>query len=422
MLSILLCCIAPLQGATITHGPFVGHVDTQSMHLWARVSEPGLYHLVVTPRGKGSGQSRSFPARATEESDLTLHWKVGSLETDHEYRCAVLDAGREIGTRPTLRVRTAPGLRAKRVALAFGSCASERRFPEQGVWSQMRASGVQALVLLGDTPYIDSTDLAVQRARYGEFFGQPALNLSLRGLPIYATWDDHDFGRNDTDGRLAGKENSRRAFIENHALQSYGNGETGIYTSFRRGPVEVFLLDTRWYSGTEPSAFDPAKLTLLGAAQWNWLMEGLSKSDAPFKILACGMIWNGATRPFKTDHWDHYPHERAGLMQFLGVSGIRGVVLIGGDIHRSRVLQYPAEQGAGYVITELITSPMANSVIALANAPSEHLRWDAGLPQTWLRIVVDAARSDALMTAEFWNVESGGIVHEVTLRASELAR
>jgi alkaline phosphatase D len=61
-----------------------------------------------------------------------------------------------------------------------------------------------AVVLRGDCPYIYSTDLGVQRRRYGKSAAVSELADLLRSHPFYATWDDHDFGANDTNGLLPG--------------------------------------------------------------------------------------------------------------------------------------------------------------------------------------------------------------------------
>lgn len=280
--------------------------------------------------------------------------------------------------------------------LAFGSCASDAKFPVQPIWELMRQARPDAVVLLGDTPYIDSTDLDVQRARYRAFFTREDVATLRRAVPFYCTWDDHDFGTNDCDGRIEGKENSRRAFVEAHPERECGVDGEGVFVRFRQGPVEVFLLDTRWFMRTEPSPCGDG-LTLLGRKQWDWLLAGLRASTAPFKILACGMVWNDAVRPFKTDHWGAFPAERAALFAFLGQARIGGVVLVGGDIHRSRLIRHATRETVGYELTELITSPLAQSVIALADAPHPGLVWDAGVEQTCL--VIEATRT--VLTARF---------------------
>jgi alkaline phosphatase D len=274
--------------------------------------------------------------------------------------------------------------------------------------------GAEAIVLLGDMPYIDSTELAVQRRRYREFYSVPDVSAALGKVPFYATWDDHDFGRNDTNGLLPGKENSRQAFLENHANPSYGEDGVGIYTHFRRGPVDVFLLDARTFAGTEPSPFDAEKTSLLGAAQWKWLERELAASTAPFKILATGMIWNGATRPGKKDHWMTYPHERQAVFDYIGEKRISGVVLVGGDIHRSRALRYPTTESAGYELTELITSPLANTVIEAANAPSPHLLHDVGQKETFLLVTVDMTAKPPTLVGKCMNA-AGEELFEVAL-------
>ncbi|MDP6410005.1 MAG: alkaline phosphatase D family protein [Planctomycetota bacterium] len=397
-----LLLLAPFQDAPpgLSHGPFLGHVDVDRGTIWARASAPGDYVLAVTTDG---GERRALAATAAEEHDLCLRWDVDGLVADGAYACTIRPAAAEESACEPFVLRTPPAHDTRRVTrIAFGSCAHEGRFPIQPIWSRIARSNAEVMVLLGDTPYIDSTDLTVQRRRYREFYGAlPQMQALLRHTPFYATWDDHDFGRNDTTGILPGKENSRRAFIEYHANAGYGSGDEGIFTRFRRGAIEVFLLDTRWFAGTEASPYDEGRNGLLGTRQWKWLEQELRASGATFKVLACGMIWNGATRPGKRDHWGTYPGERQAVFDLVGEHSIPGVVLVGGDIHRTRALRYPTTESAGYELFEFITSPMANTVIAAANAPSEHLLHDAGVQQTFLLLTADTTAEPATLSARF---------------------
>jgi alkaline phosphatase D len=110
-----------------------------------------------------------------------------------------------------------------------------------------------------------------------------------------------------------------------------------------------------------------------------------------------------------------YPHEREALFRYIGEAGVTGVALVGGDIHRTRALRYPTTTTAGYDLTELITSPMANSVIEAANAPSPYLLYDVGDEQTYMRVTADRET----LRAEFRSV--GGATHyTVTLAAQDL--
>ena len=86
-----------------------------------------------------------------------------------------------------------------------------------------------------------------------KFWGTLPAGVLAKSIPFWNTWDDHDFGRNDSDGRVIGKENIRQA----SALANYGEQGEGIYTKFRHGPVEVWMIDGRWFSQTNPSWADP---------------------------------------------------------------------------------------------------------------------------------------------------------------------
>ena len=426
LLSLLgrpLASLAPAHGAVValdqganapTHGPVLGHLTPTSVRVWARFPRSGSYELVVA----GHGGEIAATVEAAPDRDHTAVWTIDGLEPGREYRYEIRQDGRTMFAGNSARFltplpQTAPGV----TRLAVGSCAREEE-GDRTVWRRMAALDPHAVVLLGDTPYIDSTDLAVQRTRYGEFVAVQEFTELLRSRPLYATWDDHDFGRNDSDGRLGGKENARQAFLEYHANPSYGDGDEGIYTSFRLGGVEVFLLDTRWFAGTGPSPIADG-LTMLGPRQWEWLRDGLRASDAPFKVLASGLVWNGAVRPGKPDHWDTYPAEREALFRFLGEERISGVVLAGGDVHRTRVLRYPTEEVVGYALTELITSPIHDGVIVEANAPHPALVFDSGTPHAFLLLTIDTTVQPATLHASFQD-GTGIELYTLTLDAAAL--
>ncbi|MBK7877575.1 MAG: alkaline phosphatase D family protein [Planctomycetes bacterium] len=300
--------------------------------------------------------------------------------------------------------------------LAVGSCANEKLGETNPAWKALLAAKPDALLLLGDTPYIDTTELDVQRRRYREFYSNPDLAALMQVTPTWATWDDHDFAGDGADGTAKGKENARRAFVEYHALASYGERDQGIYTRFQLGAADVFVLDTRWFSGTEPSFADATKPTLLGKQQWEWLTRGLKESTAPFKLLACGMVWNGAVRPNKPDYWMAYPHERQALFDFVAKEKIAGVVLVSGDIHRSRVYAFPPENtGVPYPLHELVTSPLGNHPMDAANVASKDLVFDSGDKHQFLLLDVERER----LVARF-HAAARGEVHRLELAHDDL--
>ena len=365
-------------------GPMLGDLTADSVRIWLRTAAPRS--SVVEIKDADGEIVRRCPLQTTAESDHTGILEVLDLAPAARFTFSI-----DGKTDPDWWFRTRP---ASDVAcrIAFGSCADEGD-GSASVWRRMEGDEVTALVLLGDTPYIDTTDLARQRSRY-RAFAQPADFARLVShVPVYSTWDDHDFGRNDTDGNLPGKENSRQAVTEYRPNPSFGENGEGIYTNFRQGPVEVFLLDARWFARTEGDLSAP---TLLGARQWAWLERSLAASTAPFKVLACGMVFNGSVRPFKTDCWGVYPAEYDRLIDLIARVKSQGVVLVSGDVHWSRVIRHDTKDRLGYDLMEFVTSPIHEKLIPAANPPHPGLVFSVGEINSFL--LVDAVTADDAST------------------------
>jgi len=406
--------------------PMLGEVTHERASVWARAAGEGeVYFSVYEMTAEGEpvyGMKVEGKVVAGAANDLCVRIDVRGLEPATEYGYEIFaDAAR---TQPvdggfffTLPDPAKPSV----VRMAIGSCANydlkKGPPPEGDVWSAIGAEEPTVLALIGDTPYIDSTELKVQREKYRMFFEPGSMRGLRRNVALMAVWDDHDFGKNDTDGRLKGKENARQAFIEYHAQSEYGDGAEGIYSRQRVGGMDVFAIDARWFSNRDEKK-------LLGEKQWQWLEKGLKESDAPFKVLMTGMIWNEAVRPLKTDYWAFYAQERKRLFAFIQKEDIHGVVLVGGDIHRSRHLKHPSSAtGVGYPLHEIITSPLGPNVHANAKVDHPALMWDAGEPFAFCVIEADTnvheSHPEPTLRVMWKNVK-GTVMNEVMMKESEL--
>ncbi len=397
-------------------GPLLGHVDHETAMIWYRPVKEGRYVAQITEAG--SDAKRELAAVAKADNDLCVSWRFDKLKAGTEYRYRILQNGQAVVDDEIHRIRTAPSPgAASRTALVLGSCASSTKFFE--IWERIHNLKPDGMVLLGDTPYIDTVNVKVNRDKHRQFLAMPTLARMGADTPIWGTWDDHDFGANDSDGRIKGKEGIRKVFTEYRTHTSYGDGKEGIYTRFRRGPVEVFMLDPRYFAQTEPSPVDPDKPSCLGKTQWNWLLRNLKASTATFKILASGMIWDDKKNREKDD-WHTYEHEREALFDFIGKNKIGGVILIGGDIHVCRHLHYPTQQRIGYDLHQFIISPLHDSVIRSLNVPHPNLLWGEPLPNMFLHMVCDGTASPPTLTAKWIDI-TGKVHREVKLTATDLA-
>jgi alkaline phosphatase D len=411
--NLAFACTPQAQEASVStpveapsHGPFTGHVGANDAILWMRSANKGLFDLHIKKAESEGAELLTLQAQAVEEQDFCVRWRVPGLKAQTTYSYSIYEQI-DPNSQPAELVAgpftftTAPDDDSQApVRIVFGSCADEDEATGK-VWQQMALAKAEVVVLMGDTPYIDSTDTARQRQRYREFAAHAPMAQVLHNTPWYGTWDDHDFGRDGANGNIKHKQRVRQVFMEYHANPFYGENDAGVYMSFRRGPVETFVLDTRWFSNTEPSQFDKDQPTLLGAAQWAWLEAGLRDSNAPVKVIVSGMIFNDAVRPNKPDYWGAYPAERRGLFELIGRHKVKGVLLISGDIHRSRVIKHHCASMSGYDIFELISSPMHHRIIKSANAPHPGLLWDMGLKNSFLLLHVNRTEGAAEAIGQF---------------------
>jgi alkaline phosphatase D len=162
-------------------GPILGHSDETSAMIWMRAAAPGEFTLEVTP--DAGGKPVLIPKTATLKDDLCLHWQVTGLQPATGYRYRILQDQQEIAaaTGQTLTTAPKPDAPAK-VRLAISSCAKEDA-GSRAVWNRMAEEKVDAVVLIGDTPYIDSTELEKQTQRHREFAAVPEYQKLLRSRP-----------------------------------------------------------------------------------------------------------------------------------------------------------------------------------------------------------------------------------------------
>ena len=234
--------------ANVVLGPIVGHVDETSAMVWMRIPTTGAYRLEVFAESATAQPARAQRAArreptavgrsiANSETDHCVHWRIQGLRpaTRYAYRIVNADTGVEIAAHTAQQLTTAPvsGAPAK-VRFAISSCALEDA-GSRAIWTQMAQQQCDAVVLLGDTPYIDSTALNVQTARHRAFAAVPEYQALLRSTPCWWTWDDHDFAGNDASGQSVGKENSRTVYQRYRPQPMYG----GVMAAFTRAFVAV---------------------------------------------------------------------------------------------------------------------------------------------------------------------------------------
>lgn len=419
---LLIAALCSPSALAQSVGPLVGQVGTGDARFLYRPGEV-VTVLRVTVADATQQVVASDTVTNDPAGDYVAHFHVTGLDpaTRYTYWIDELTGGGAITNRVAggddrHRFTTAlPAGRNGKLTVAFVSCADATSDP---VWARMASNRIDRLFLMGDTPYVDSTALATVRQKHRDFLRTPSLAALIRQVPTVGTWDDHDFGLNDGNGWnfATFKAITRQAFTEYRAHDQYGTGSEGVYHRADAGPLEVFLLDPRWFSQTGPSPVDPAQVTCFGTSQWAWLRAALKQSRAPFKVLAQGMVWQDKKNTEIDDLYTYW-YERDALLDFIREEKIAGVVLLGGDIHVSRHLVHP--QRVGYDLHDFVTSPAHTAVIPTLDVYHPDLEWSSILDRQFLTMTADTQADPPVLTVRYLH-HNGNVLRTVTIPYDQL--
>jgi alkaline phosphatase D len=112
------------------------------------------------------------------------------------------------------------------------------------------------------------------------------------------------------------------------------------------------MLDDRWFRA--PNTSSDSTKAFLGDDQINWLIDALTFSKAPFKIISCGGQVINDARVY--ENYATYPVERRKLIQRITEAKIPGVLFFSGDRHHAELSKL--ERPGTYPLYDLTTSPL----------------------------------------------------------------
>ncbi len=227
----------------------------------------------------------------------------------------------------------------------FGSCIKQDQ--PMPIFSEMLKLNPDLALLIGDNIYGDTDDMSVLRDKYQTLRSNPHYSAFENRVPILATWDDHDFGRNDGGADFEKRSDSQAEFLRfwNVPKESARWNREGVYHSELFGPVgsrlQVILLDTRFFrsplmqgekrrvAGPYVADPDPRK-TMLGDRQWEWLGRQL-REPAELRLLVSSIQCLPEAAGQET--WSNLPVERQRLLDLLRSTSAKGLILLSGDRH-----------------------------------------------------------------------------------------
>ena len=337
----------------LVHGPMIGDLSSTSVKIWVRASKKSEIKIVI----EGVTAER---AQALKANDYTAVINIQGLKPDTFYHYQIFqdDHAIDLDVEPGFRTQKEDG--GDRIKVIFGGGAGFTPKYER-MWKTIKGHKPDALLLLGDNVYIDHPEVReVGQYCYYRRHSRPEWRKLISSVPVYAIWDDHDFGTNDCHGGAEiDKPNWKKDVWSDFKLQwpnpEYGGKEEhpGCYFTHKFGKkVEFIFMDTRYYR-------EPSSGQMLGPVQLSWLKKKLKDSKARFKVICSSVPMTPGVKPGSKDTWDGYSKERTEIFSFIKENEINGVFVLAADRHRSDAWKNE-NFNSNYPIYEFMSSKLTN--------------------------------------------------------------
>lgn len=359
-------------------GPMVGAVTMRSARVWAQIQSlktdtavpVWLEYQALNESGQPTGHATQTKPQLLSAQQSTASWLLDQLQAGTPYQYKVLwgkkgaiqsSQPQRLRTEALWQWRTNP----PPVKILASSCAytndaqTDRPSTPYGqstaIFESMAQRKPDVTLWMGDSVYFretDADDRSAMAQRYDQWRALPAMQSLLQTGRHLATWDDHDFGPNDSNSSNTSKDISLELFKQYWVNPSHGMpGLPGVFTQTRASDVEFFILDNRWYRDSDKLVDDDRQM--LGAGQLRWLKNALTASTSTWKFVVTGSQVLNLQNGF--EGWHQFPKEQQAFLGWLEQQRIPGVMLLSGDRHFSVLLKKDRPQL--YPLYELTCSP-----------------------------------------------------------------
>lgn len=311
------------------------------------------WHGPVTP--SASGHSKVHVTGLTPGT--TYYWRA-------EYD------GQIDPTKPG-KLRTLPT--SGNVRFAFASCAFWRDngqdtpqgpLSEHVVFDSIRDYDPDFFLHTGDLHYQDTEvdDVTVYRGFYDAILESPKQGGMWRHTPWAYSWDDHDFGGNDSSNLNVGRNAqyaAYRAAIPHYPLPFPGPIHQRIDVTDK---VRILMPDGR-SEADDSGLADFAAKTKLGATGLAWLKSEVTQARQDgiwLLVIMTGTPWI-STAP--GDNWNAYKTERDDIAAYITAAGMAdNVCMAAGDSHAVAIDSGINNQWGGWPVFQAAALDTSGSI------------------------------------------------------------
>jgi alkaline phosphatase D len=239
---------------------------------------------------------------------------------------------------------------------ADGPIAADQKLPDGTVWKNIVTEEVSKV----------AETLNEFRGRHRYNLMDANVKRMAAEVPQIWQWDDHEVANNYSDSkdfmgdaRYTEKNvpllvaRATRAFMDYSPMRRTADIESErVYRYLPQGPLlDMFVVDMRSYRGpnsTNLQTVEDASSAFMGRPQVAWLLEGLKRSKATWKVIAAdmpiGLGVNDGKDANGVDRWEAIANndpgepkgreiEIARLLREIKRAGIQNVVWLTADVH-----------------------------------------------------------------------------------------
>lgn len=388
LLICFLCLIATFTEAQqntelLQSGPMVGYSEMREALIWAQTTEAATVHAEYYSDSAKKIVFKTSPYQTLKAEAYTARLIADQVQPGNVYHYDLFINGKKVKrpyptqfkTPPLWQWRSAP----PKMKIALGSCAyiNETYYDRPGnpygdryeIFESIRKTNPDMMLWLGDNMYLREPDWNTRTGifhRYTHTRSNPEMQGLLAASANYATWDDHDFGPNNSDYTWTQKETAHEAFSLFWGNPTYGlPGAKGVTTSFDWGDAQFFMLDNRYFR-TPNNRDSGSPRTLLGTQQLDWIVDALASSTATFKFVCVGgQVLNNVTS--HETYANIAPEERTYLLESIANEDIKNVIFLTGDVHHSELSMMEKKE---IVMYDFTASPLTAGPYSDPDAPN----------------------------------------------------
>ncbi len=362
------------QKSPLQSGPMLGYSTMREVLLWVQTTETAAVYFEYWDKNQAQKRYKTDSYQTQKSEAFVAKIAVTGLEPGMRYAYELFINGKKIARNYPLTFQTQELWQYRKdppaFKFAFGSCTyiNEEQYDRPGtpyggnyeIFTSIYEKKPDFMVWGGDNIYLREPDFDSRSGilhRHTHTRSLPELQPLLASVHNYATWDDHDFGTNDSDRSYEFKDVTTEAFKLFWGNPNYGAGTDGkgISGTFRWADAQFFLLDDRYFK--TPNNNQVLDRAYFGEKQLNWLIDALTYSEATFKfIVTGGQVINPA---LSYENYSNYPEERERLLSLIRKAKIKGVIFLSGDRHHTE-LSMLKESEKLYPIYDLTVSPLTS--------------------------------------------------------------